>query len=370
MLSPSLPSSETLGARLPSRLVTAFVGAAEHTRACSRERRHVVAAIAYDGLGPFEFGIVVELFGVSRPEVDGWYKFIVCSEAPGPVSAAGGIRVLAKSGLAALERADTIIIPGWRDVHERPPDRLTKALLKAHACGARLVSMSTGTFVLAATGLLNGRRATTHWRHIEFLRREYVDIQVDPAVLYVDEGDILTSAGSAAGIDLCLHIIRRDFGARVVNDVARRLVMAPHREGGQAQFIAQPVGDANEPWLSDLFHWAEKHLHEPLTTRRLAAIARMTPRTFFRRFSAMTGGTPADWLTRLRVARARDLLEMSTMSIERVATECGFGSAATMRHHFHQRLKVSPASYRAARNSKRDFLDKSSRSRRLNGVVA
>jgi AraC family transcriptional activator FtrA len=327
-------------------------------------RRHVVAAIAYDGLSTFEFGIVVELFGVRRPEIDDWYDFIVCGETTRPAAAAGGVQFVVKSGLAALARADTIIIPGWRDVHERPPERLTRALLKEHRRGARLVSICSGAFVLAATGLLNGRRATTHWRHAELLHREYPGIQVDPAVLYVDEGDILTSAGSAAGIDLCLHIIRRDFGARVVNTVARRLVMAPHREGGQAQFIPHPVGDATEPWLSDLLQWTERHLHEPLTMSRLAAVARMTRRTFFRRFSAMTGGSPAGWLTGLRIARARDLLEASARPIERIARECGFGSAATMRHHFRQRLKVSPASYRAARKSELAPAGRASRSRR------
>lgn len=319
----------------------------------SRRRRgkHVVAAIAYDRLCTFEFGIVVELFGLRRPELDEWYDFVVCSETTRPVAATGGIQLVARRGLAALEHADTIVIPGWPDGHERPSERLISALRAAHARGVRLVSICSGVFVLAATGLLAGRKATTHWRFAELLARDYPDIQVDPDVLYVDEGDILTSAGSAAGIDLCLHIIRKDFGARVVNEVARRLVMAPHREGGQAQFIPQPVGDATEPWLSDLFQWTERHLHEPLTMSRLASIARMKPRTFFRRFSAMTGSSPADWLTGLRIARARDLLEMSNKSIERIAWECGFGSGATMRHHFRNRMKLSPASYRAARRS-------------------
>jgi AraC family transcriptional activator FtrA len=321
------------------------------SRSRKARRPHVVAAVAYEGLSTFEFGIVVELFGLRRPEIEDWYDFIVCAETTRPARAAGGVRFLARSGLSALQGADTIVIPGWRDVDEPPPRRLTSALLDAHGRGARLVSICSGTFVLAATGLLNGRRATTHWRHAELLGRKYPDIRVDPAVLYVDEGDILTSAGSAAGIDLCLHIIRRDFGARVVNEVARGLVMAPHREGGQAQFIPHPVGDATEPWLSDLMQWTQRHLQEPLTTSRLAAVARMTRRTFFRRFSAMTGGTPAEWLTGLRIARARDLLETSAKPIERIALECGFGSAATMRHHFHQRVKVSPASYRAARKS-------------------
>jgi AraC family transcriptional regulator, transcriptional activator FtrA len=327
-------------------------------------RPHVVAAIMYDGLSTFEFGIAVELFGRQRPELNEWYEFMVCGETTRPAAAMGGFQIVARSGLSALTRADTIIVAGWRDVHERPSARLTNALLKAHARGARLVAMCTGTFVLAATGLLNGRRATTHWRHVDVLRRYYPEIEVDPEVLYVDEGEILTSAGSAAGIDLCLHIIRRDFGARVVNTVARRLVMAPHREGGQAQFIPHPVGDAKEPWLSDLFQWVERHLHEPLTTGRLAAVAHMTRRTFFRRFSTMTGGSPAEWLTGQRVARARELLETSAKPIERIAWECGFGSAATMRHHFHRRLKISPASYRAARNSELASVVSISRPRR------
>jgi AraC family transcriptional activator FtrA len=319
------------------------------TRTSASRRRHVVAAVAYEGLSTFEFGIAVELFGLRRPEIEGWYDFIVCSETTRPAEAAGGVRFVARSGWAALARADTIVVPGWRNVHERPPARLTRALRQAHARGARLVSICSGTFVLAATGLLDGRRATTHWRYADVLRREYPRIEVDPEVLYIDEGDILTSVGSAAGIDLGLHIIRRDFGARVVNMVARRLVMAPHREGGQAQFIPHPVGEAGAPWLSNLVQWTERHLHEPLTMSRLAAVAKMTRRTFFRRFAAMTGSSPAEWLTGLRIARARDLLETSPRSIERIARECGFGSAATMRHHFRRRLKVGPASYRAAR---------------------
>ena len=324
-----------------------FVPPAPRTR--TSRRRHVVAAVAYEGLSTFEFGIVVEMFGLRRPEIENWYDFIVCSETTRPATAVGGVRIVAPSGWASLSRADTIVVTGWRNINERPPARLIRTLRKEHARGARLVSICSGTFVLAATGLLDGRRATTHWRYADVLRREYPRIEVDPEVLYIDEGDILTSAGSAAGIDLCLHIIRRDFGARVVNTVARRLVMAPHREGGQAQFIPHPVGEATAPWLSNLVQWTERHLHEPLTMSRLAAVAKMTRRTFFRRFSAMTGGSPADWLTGLRVARARDLLETSPRSIERIAWECGFGSAATMRHHFRRRLKVSPASYRTAR---------------------
>jgi AraC family transcriptional activator FtrA len=254
--------------------------------------------------------------------------------------------VVPGSDLSALRRADTIVIPGWRGAEERPSRDVTDALLKAHRRGARLVSICSGVFVLAATGLLNGRRATTHWRYAETLRRQYPEIEVDPDVLYVDDGDVLTSAGSAAGIDLCLHIVRQDFGAKVANQVARRLIMPPHREGGQAQFIPRPVPDAERPWLSHLLEWAERRLHEPLTVSRLARAANMSRRTLSRHFAAATGSSPAHWVTGLRIAQARDLLETTARPIERIAVECGFSSSALLRHHFRQRVRMSPGAYR------------------------
>lgn len=310
-------------------------------------RRHLVAAVAYDGLCTFEFGIAVELFGLPRPELPEWYDFVVCSADRGPLAAAGGVRVLPQAGLGALRRADTIVIPGWRDAGEPPPRALVSALVAAHRRGARLVSICSGVFVLAATGLLDGRRATTHWRYVESLARQYPRIRIEPDVLYVDEGNLLTSAGSAAGMDLALHLIRRDFGARVANRVARRLVMPPHREGGQAQFVPAPVGDEARPWLAHLFEWARRHLHEELTVARLAREARMSPRTLSRRFAEAAGTSPADWVTGLRVARAKDLLETSRRPVERVAADCGFGSAPTLRHHFRRRVGMSPTAYRA-----------------------
>jgi AraC family transcriptional activator FtrA len=305
-----------------------------------------VAAVAYDGLCTFEFGIVVELFGLPRPEFEQWYELVVCSVDAGPLTATGGVLLSAQAGLSALRRAGTIIVPGWRDADERPPRELVDALIKAHHRGARLVSICSGVFVLAATGLLDGRRATTHWRYAKSFARQYPRVQLEPDVLYVDNGDIMTSAGSAAGIDLCLHIIRRDFGARVTNEVARRLVMSPHREGGQAQYVPRPVGDEERPWLAHLLEWAQRRLHEALPIERLAREARMSKRTLARRFSETTGTSPADWLIGLRVARAKDLLETTRRPIERVADDCGFGSAATMRHHFRQRVGTTPASYR------------------------
>ena len=312
-----------------------------------RRRRHLVAAVAYDGLCTFEFGIAVELFGLPRPEIPNWYEFVVCAADRRPLSATGGVQLVPRAGLEVLKRADTIILPGWRDPHDAPPQALVEALVAANRRGARLASICSGVFVLAATGLLDGRRATTHWRYVDVLRRAFPRIQVDPDVLYVDEGTVLTSAGSAAGIDLCMHLIRRDHGARVANAVARRLVMAPHREGGQAQFIPAPVGDEDRPWLAQLFDWVQRRLHEPLTIARMARQANMSTRTLARRFAETAGVSPGEWLIGLRIARAKDLLETSRRSVERVAVDCGFGSVGTLRHHFRQRVDMSPAAYRA-----------------------
>jgi AraC family transcriptional regulator, transcriptional activator FtrA len=308
---------------------------------------HRVAVLAYEGLCTFEFGIVVELFGLPRPELDRWYTFEACGLESGPLRATGGVSVLPRSGLKGLLRADTIIIPGWRNPAEPPPQRLIRTLVAAHRQGARLVSICSGIFVLAATGLLNGRRATTHWRYVEKLKSAFPMIQLQPDVLYVDEGDILTSAGSAAGIDLCLHIIRKDFGTLTANKVARRLVVSPHREGGQAQFIDKPVGDQTNPWLTHLLDWAQVRLRDRITVTQLATRARMSKRTLSRRFAEVTGTSPLDWITALRVRHAKDLLETTALSMEEIADHCGFGSAPTLRHHFRARVKLSPNAYRA-----------------------
>lgn len=308
---------------------------------------HRVAALAYEGLCTFEFGIVVELFGLPRPELDRWYAFEVCGLEKRPFRAIGGISVLPRRGLRGLLDADTIIVPGWSNPDEPPPDKLVRTLVRAHQRGARLVSICSGVFVLAATGLLNGRRATTHWRYVEKLRGAFPAIQLQPDVLYVDEGDILTSAGSAAGIDLCLHIIRKDFGTRTANQVARRLVVSPHREGGQAQFIDKPVGEFASPWLSRLLGWVQGRLQDRITVAQLAEQARMSKRTLSRRFVETTGTSPLDWITALRVRRAKDLLETTALSMEEIAERCGFGSAPTLRHHFRIRVQLSPNAYRA-----------------------
>src|SRR6202043_561588 len=263
-------------------------------RSCDHRR---VATLLYDGLSLFEFGIVVEIFGLPRPELEvDWYKFETCSHQRGPLRTTGGVHVEARRGLRTLQQAGTIVISGWKRTSELPPESLLKALRSAHARGARLVSICSGAFVLAATGLLDGKRATTHWRYAEELASRFPKIRVDPGVLYVDEGSILTSAGSAAGIDLCLHIVRRDYGAEVANSVARRLGMPPHRDGGQAQFVAEPLRDQREEGLAPVLAWAQANLARALRVEDLARRAAMSPRTFARQFVRQNGTTPHQWL--------------------------------------------------------------------------
>jgi AraC family transcriptional activator FtrA len=302
--------------------------------------------MAYDGMGTFELGIVSEVFGLSRPELDvPWYEFRVFSLDRAPLLGTGGIRVQAPHGMGVLRSAGTIIVPGWH-VDEAPPEALLRRLRAAHAAGARLVSICSGVFVLAATGLLDGKRATTHWRYAERLAARYPRIQVEANRLYVDEGSILTSAGSAAGIDLCLHIVRRDYGAEVANSVARRLVMPPHRDGGQAQFVAEALRDRREEGLAPVLAWAQANLARALRVEDLARRAAMSPRTFARRFVRQNGTTPHQWLMHQRVLAAQRRLEQTAESIDQVAAAVGLESAATLRVHFARALGISPAAYR------------------------
>jgi AraC family transcriptional regulator, transcriptional activator FtrA len=305
-----------------------------------------VACVVYDGLCTFEFGIVVEVFGLSRPEFDAWYRFAVCGLEPGPLRATGGVRVEADQGLEGIRHAGTVVIPGWRDPAERPPEMLLHTLREAHAHGARILSVCSGVFVLAAAGLLAGRRATTHWRYTEHLRAAYPEIRVDPDVLYVDEGSVLTSAGSAAGLDLCLHLVRHDFGAEKANVVARRLVIAPHRDGGQAQFIPKPVESRGSNGLAELMDWVRERLQDDHTIESMAARASMSTRTLARRFRESAGTTPQRWLVRERVFHAQRLLETTSFGLERVAREAGFGSAQLLRHHFRRIADTTPKAYR------------------------
>ena len=306
-----------------------------------------MVAIAYDQLCLFEFAVAAELFGLERPEIDvDWYDFHVVSSSPGSLGAIGGVRLTTEAGLELLEGAGTIIIPGWSARSEAPEPALIDALRAAHQRGARLVSICSGVFALAATGLLDGAAATTHWRYIDELRERYRAIEVRPNVLYVDNGSILTSAGSAAGIDLGLHIIRLDYGSEIANEVARRLVVPAHRDGGQAQFIAQPVAFEEDLSVSRTLQWALSNLEQPLTTKSLAAHAQMSERTFARRFADATATTPHRWVTLNRVRRARDLLETTGLSIEQVAERSGLGSAPNLRHHFGREVNTTPSRYR------------------------
>ena len=307
----------------------------------------LVVVLAYDGLCTFEFGIAVEIFGLPRPEFAfPWYRFAVVGADAGPMHSTGGLTFTARSGIRKLAEARTIVVPGWRSRKDPPPAPLLAALRKAHARGARLVSICSGVYLLAAAGLLDGKRATTHWRYAGDLAARYPSIRVDPNVLYVDEGNLLTSAGSAAGIDACLHLVARDFGWRVANTVARRLVTTPHRAGGQAQFIRAPASGDPGTALSSVMDWARAHLAADLRVRSLARRAAMSERTFLRRFHDATGGTPKAWLQYERVVRAQDLLESSDQSIDRVAESCGFGSTETFRAAFRARVGVPPGTYR------------------------
>lgn len=314
----------------------------------STAKRPLVCALAYDQLCMFEFGICVEVFGIDRPELgDPIYDFNVVSIDGGRLRSTGGIYLECANDMELLETADIVLIPGWKGVNEPVPDGLIASLQKAYARGAKLVSICSGVFVLARCGLLKGHRATTHWRYIEALKRLDASIHVEENVLYIDEGNILTSAGSAAGLDLCLHIVRCDYGAEIANAVARRLVLPAHRAGGQAQFVPRPMGrQVGE--ISPLLDLVTGSLHEEWKVARMANAAGLSSRTLLRRFKDETGLSPKQWLLKQRLLFARDLLETTTQSVENVAFTAGFQSAETLRHHFRHQFRVTPTSYRAA----------------------
>jgi AraC family transcriptional activator FtrA len=308
-----------------------------------------VAVLVYDGLCTFEFGIAYEVFGLPRPEMGAaWYRFHACAIEPGPLMAAGGLSVTADGGLEDLADADLIVVPGWQRIDAPVPEGLVDALRAAHARGARVMSLCSGVAVLAAAGLLDGRRATTHWRYAASIAARYPGITVDADVLYMDEGRILTAAGSAAGIDLCLHVVRGDFGTEAANSVARRLVVPPHREGGQAQFIHAPVPEAREGVrLGPLLDWMRARLDEEQSISMLAKRVGMSQRTFQRRFETTTGSSVGEWLLVERLRHARQLLETKgDASLDDIAIASGFGTPATMRHHFRRRLGTTPGAYR------------------------
>jgi len=310
----------------------------------------VVGALIADGVAPFELAVICEVFGLARPEIlDPWpYELVLASPVGPRVRTNQGWYVDGARSLAALDRADTIVVPAWSgNAGLLPPEPMLAALRRAYRRGARLMSVCSGAFALAHAGLLDGGRATTHWRYTDQLAAAFPDIEVDPNVLYVDEGQILTSAGTAAGIDLCLHVFRLDHGVEVANAVARRMVVPPHRDGGQAQFVEAPVDadDGNDPMAATL-DWVLQHLDEPLTVEVMSRRALMSPRTFARRFRSATGTTPLQWLLRQRILHAQQLLESTDLPVELIAQRCGFGSASVLRTHFRRILDTSPLAYR------------------------
>jgi transcriptional regulator GlxA family with amidase domain len=314
---------------------------------------HTVAILAYDGMSGFESGLAAEVFGITelseafaagipRP----WYTVRLCSERP-EVRMLGGATVRTSHGLADLAAADTVIIPSVRDTLAPTSPELVEAIRAAGQRGSRLVSICSGAFALAAAGVLDGRSATTHWVYVDRLQQLYPEIDVDPTPLYVDEGDVLTSAGCAAGLDLCLHIVRSDHGARIANDVARRLVVSPHRAGGQAQYIDSPVPEpSTDGQIAAGMAWALENLDTPITLDDLAARSALSRRSYLRRFAAATGTTPIKWLIAQRIQASLALLESSSLSIEQVAGRVGFESAVTYRHHFVRALRTTPSDYR------------------------
>lgn len=309
--------------------------------------RLVVIAV-YDGLCTFEYGCAFEVFGLSRPEIGpDWYRCVTAGVDAGPIRGARGLTLVADGGLELLGEADTIVIPGWRGPGARAPEAFLEALRQAHRNGRRIVSICGGAFVLAQAGLLSKKRATTHWHHVAKLASEYPDITVEPRALYVDEGDIMTSAGSAAGIDLCIHIVRKDFGAKAANSVARRLVVAAHREGGQAQFIERSIPPVSGANLSALLDTIRSRLAEPWSIERMASETCVSVRSIQRHVRDATGMAPGEWLQAERVAQARELLEETTLSVESIARHTGFGSATNFRNQFRTIMGVPPAAYRS-----------------------
>jgi transcriptional regulator GlxA family with amidase domain len=304
-----------------------------------------VALAVADSIPIIEVAAACDIFGINRPDVaDPWYDFFVCASDNAQVGS--WFRPDGAYSLDKLPLADTVIVPAVKDPADDPPAGLVDAVRQAYDAGARIVSLCTGAFVLAAAGILDGRRATTHWMHCDRLAERYPKVDVDPKVLYIDEGNILTSAGKAAGIDLCLHLVRLDHGAAAANAVARQLVMPPHRDGGQVQFIAPPALNTNDHALSELLPWITANLDQPLTVAQLARRASMSTRNLARHFKAITGQSPLQWLLMQRIYLAQELLETTDYSVDRIAEETGMTTAATLRRHFNRAIGVPPDTYR------------------------
>ncbi|MBW1598651.1 helix-turn-helix domain-containing protein [Streptomyces sp. JJ38] len=335
-------------------------GPATHVRKLTARRRREIVAVLLFGGGPiFESSIPLSVFGVDRQDAGvPRYRLLVCAGEDGPLRTTGGLELSAPYGIDAISRAGTVVVPAWRSITQPPPAAALDALRRAHQEGARVMGLCTGAFVLAAAGLLDGRPATTHWMYAPTLAKRYPAVHVDPRELFVDDGDILTSAGTAAGIDLCLHVVRSDHGAEAAGALARRLVVPPRR--GNAADVGQlhrldrslPEEIGTDP-LAEVVAWALEHLHEQFDVEALAARAYMSRRTFDRRFRALTGSAPLQWLITQRVLQAQRLLENSEYSVDEVAARCGFRSPVALRGHFRRQLGASPATYRAAYRARR-----------------
>lgn len=311
-------------------------------------RGPTIGVIAFDGISPFHLSVPCLVFGEDRRE-DGipLSEVLVCAETPGRLRTSAGFAIEAPAGLERLASVDMVIVPSWRDPAERAPDALLQALHAAHSRGARIVGLCLGAFVLAQAGLLDGRRAATHWRWAPLFAQRFPQVQLDKDVLYVDDGQLVTSAGTAASLDCCLHLLRTQIGAELANRVARRLVVSPHRQGGQAQFIEQPLPSrAGGDRFAEALDWALRNLGQAPRLDALAERALMSRRTFTRRFRERTGSTFKQWLAVQRLAFAQRLLETTDLPVEQVAAAAGFGSALSLRQHFTHSLRTSPSAYR------------------------
>ncbi|UYM23819.1 helix-turn-helix domain-containing protein [Streptomyces albus] len=320
-----------------------------------RRRKEIVAVLLFSGGPIFESSIPLSVFGIDRQDAGvPRYRLLVCAGEDGPLRTTGGLELTAPQGLEALARAGTVVVPTWRSITSPPPAAALDALRRAHEEGARIVGLCTGAFVLAAAGLLDGRPTTTHWMYAPTLAKRYPSVHVDPRELFVDDGDVLTSAGTAAGIDLCLHIVRTDHGSEAAGALARRLVVPPRRAGGQERYLDRSLPEeiGADP-LAEVVAWALEHLHEQFDVETLAARAYMSRRTFDRRFRSLTGSAPLQWLITQRVLQAQRLLETSDYSVDEVAGRCGFRSPVALRGHFRRQLGSSPAAYRAAYRARR-----------------
>jgi AraC family transcriptional activator FtrA len=306
-----------------------------------------VTVIVDEGSNPFELGVATELFGLRRPELNRpWYDFTLSAAVPAVRMHAGLFTLSGVAGLEAVDDADTVIVPNRPDPLVEPTPQVLNAVRRSAERGARLVSFCTGAFTLAAAGVLDGRQATTHWRWAELFATRYPEVRLKPDVLFVDDGDVLTAAGSAAALDLCLHLIRRDHGAEVANAVSRRLVFAAHRDGGQRQFVERPVPDVPDTSLAPVLAWAQERLNQPLTIADLAIRAAVSPATLHRRFGAQLGTTPLAWLTNERVALACRLIERGEPRLDMVARLSGLGTASNLRAQLRRRTGLSPTAYR------------------------